>query len=101
MLALANLEPEIKLTTSSLTELNTPGCWSLYYLTFFLCHVVAMSSTCYVSNHCSVASLSQSAQNPILYGWLNSAFKQEFSALCSCILPSRSVNTAVIPVNYS
>jgi len=40
------------------------GCWSYYYVTFFLCHIIAMSSTCY---------------NPFLYGWLNTAFKAEFS----------------------
>jgi len=40
------------------------GCWSYYYVTFFICHIIAMSSTCY---------------NPFLYGWLNSAFKAEFS----------------------
>ena len=34
-----------QLTLSILCE----DCWPLYYFTFFLCHVVAMSSTCYVS----------------------------------------------------
>jgi len=37
-------------------------CWPLYYMMFFLSHVIAMSSTCY---------------NPLLYGWLNSAFSPE------------------------
>ena len=37
-----------------------PGCWPYYYITFFICHVVAMSSTCY---------------NPLLYGWFNNAFR--------------------------
>ena len=36
------------------------GCWPYYYITFFICHVVAMSSTCY---------------NPLLYGWFNNAFR--------------------------
>jgi len=35
-------------------------CWSLYYVMFFLSHVIAMSSTCY---------------NPLLYGWFNTAFR--------------------------
>lgn len=38
-------------------------CWSYHNFTFFLCHVLAMSSNCY---------------NPFLYGWLNDAFRQEF-----------------------
>jgi len=46
------------------------GCWSLYYVTFFLCHVIAMSSTCY---------------NPFLYGWLNAAFRKEFSRILPCL----------------
>jgi len=46
------------------------GCWSLYYVTFFLCHVIAMSSTCY---------------NPILYGWLNAAFRLEFARILPCL----------------
>lgn len=46
------------------------GCWSLYYVTFFLCHVIAMSSTCY---------------NPFLYGWLNAAFRLEFSRILPCL----------------
>ena len=48
---------------------NILGCWSLYYVTFFLCHVIAMSSTCY---------------NPFLYGWLNAAFRKEFSRILPC-----------------
>ena len=32
------------------------GCWELYYLAFFITHVIAMSSICY---------------NPFLYGWMN------------------------------
>ena len=43
---------------------NTAGCWSYYYVTFFLSHIIAMSSTCY---------------NPFLYGWLNTAFRAEFA----------------------
>ncbi len=38
-------------------------CWPYYHLVFFLCHVMAMSSTCY---------------NPFLYGWHNESFRQEF-----------------------
>ena len=35
-------------------------CWEYYHFTFFLCHILAMSSNCY---------------NPFLYGWLNEAFR--------------------------
>ena len=42
------------------------GCWSYYYVTFFLAHIIAMSSTCY---------------NPLLYGWLNLQFRTEFARL--------------------
>ncbi|XP_023345656.1 neuropeptide F receptor, partial [Eurytemora carolleeae] len=45
-------------------------CWEYYYFTFFICHVGAMSSTCY---------------NPILYGWLNSSFRTEFSRILPCL----------------
>ena len=38
-------------------------CWEYHNLTFFICHVIAMSSTCY---------------NPFLYGWHNESFQKEF-----------------------
>lgn len=38
-------------------------CWEYYHLVFFVCHVMAMSSTCY---------------NPFLYGWHNESFQKEF-----------------------
>ncbi|TRY76954.1 hypothetical protein TCAL_09216 [Tigriopus californicus] len=38
-------------------------CWEYYHLVFFVCHVMAMSSTCY---------------NPFLYGWHNDSFQKEF-----------------------
>lgn len=38
-------------------------CWEYYHLMFFVCHVMAMSSTCY---------------NPFLYGVHNEAFQKEF-----------------------
>ena len=44
-------------------ELVNIFCWSYYHVTFFACHVLAMSSNCY---------------NPFLYGWLNDAFREEF-----------------------
>lgn len=37
--------------------------WSLYYLIFFIAHVIAMSSTVY---------------NPFLYAWMNESFSKEF-----------------------
>ena len=49
---------------------NILGCWSLYYFAFFLCHMIAMASTCY---------------NPFLYGWLNSAFREEFARILPCL----------------
>lgn len=39
------------------------GTWKYYYLTFFMVHALAMSSTCY---------------NPFLYAWLNDNFRKEF-----------------------
>ena len=53
-----------------LSVITLLGCWPLYYLCFFICHIVAMSSTCY---------------NPLLYGWLNSSFRTEFHKLCPCL----------------
>lgn len=41
-------------------------CWSYYHLVFFVCHAMAMSSTCY---------------NPFLYGWHNESFRKEFVKL--------------------
>eukprot|EP00095_Tigriopus_kingsejongensis_P009521 snap_masked-scaffold561_size136864-processed-gene-0.3 protein:Tk09521 transcript:snap_masked-scaffold561_size136864-processed-gene-0.3-mRNA-1 annotation:"neuropeptide receptor a10" len=41
-------------------------CWEYYHLVFFICHVMAMSSTCY---------------NPFLYGWHNESFQKEFIQL--------------------
>jgi neuropeptide Y receptor len=38
-------------------------CWEYYHFMFFVCHVLAMSSTCY---------------NPFLYGNHNEAFQREF-----------------------
>ena len=55
--------------TNLLSDLVSLHCWSYYHLTFFLCHLLAMSSTCY---------------NPFLYGWLNSAFRKEFRAISKC-----------------
>jgi hypothetical protein len=49
---------------------NCTACWRYYYFTFFLCHVGAMSSTCY---------------NPLLYGWMNTGFRTEFSKLLPCL----------------
>ena len=46
------------------TYLLPSDCWQYFYVTFFIAHVFAMSSTCY---------------NPFLYGWLNTAFRTEFS----------------------
>ena len=54
------------------------SCWELYYLFYFIVHVVAMSSACY---------------NPFFYGLLNTAFKTEFSNLCSCGMLIPPANT--------
>nr|WDW32492.1 sNPFR [Agasicles hygrophila] len=43
--------------------------WGFYYLTFFMSHAVAMSSTCY---------------NPFLYAWLNENFRKEFKQVLPC-----------------
>lgn len=43
--------------------------WDFYYLTFFMSHAVAMSSTCY---------------NPFLYAWLNENFRKEFKQVLPC-----------------
>ena len=61
------------------------GCWPLYYLCFFICHIVAMSSTCY---------------NPLLYGWLNSSFRTEFHKLCPCLTKDCSTRFVGIFVVY-
>ncbi|XP_030035353.1 neuropeptide Y receptor type 2-like [Manduca sexta] len=41
-----------------------------YFLVFFVCHVIAMSSTCY---------------NPFIYAWMNENFRKEFKQLIPCI----------------
>ncbi|CAG4950837.1 unnamed protein product [Colias eurytheme] len=41
-----------------------------YFLIFFICHVIAMSSTCY---------------NPFIYAWMNENFRKEFKQLIPCI----------------
>lgn len=41
-----------------------------YFLIFFVCHVIAMSSTCY---------------NPFIYAWMNENFRKEFKQLIPCI----------------
>ncbi|XP_040574622.1 prolactin-releasing peptide receptor [Lepeophtheirus salmonis] len=38
-------------------------CWGYHHFSFFICHVMAMSSTVY---------------NPFLYGWYNESFQKEF-----------------------
>ena len=38
-------------------------CWQYHHFFFFVCHLMAMSSTCY---------------NPFLYGWYNESFQKEF-----------------------
>lgn len=43
--------------------------WEYYFLSFFLVHSIAMSSTCY---------------NPFLYAWLNENFRKEFKQVLPC-----------------
>nr|QXU63433.1 short neuropeptide F receptor [Dendroctonus armandi] len=43
--------------------------WEYYFLSFFLVHQMAMSSTCY---------------NPFLYAWLNDNFRKEFKQVLPC-----------------
>lgn len=56
------------------------GTWKYYYLSFFMVHSMAMSSTCY---------------NPFLYAWLNENFRKEFKQ----VLPCFNASTARIPPN--
>ncbi|XP_063363490.1 prolactin-releasing peptide receptor-like [Cydia amplana] len=41
-----------------------------YLVTFFICHGIAMSSTCY---------------NPFIYAWMNENFRKEFKQLIPCM----------------
>ena len=51
-------------TINFLRDLDLPiYCWQYFNFLFFICHVLAMSSTCY---------------NPILYGRYNATFQTEF-----------------------
>ncbi|XP_065318547.1 neuropeptide Y receptor type 2-like isoform X2 [Gordionus sp. m RMFG-2023] len=43
--------------------------WKYFVLIFFVCHVIAMSSTCY---------------NPMIYAWMNENFRKEFKAVLPC-----------------
>lgn len=51
------------------------GNWQYYYLSFFMVHSMAMSSTCY---------------NPFLYAWLNENFRKEFKQVLPCFDASSS-----------
>lgn len=51
------------------------GEWEYYYLSFFMVHSMAMSSTCY---------------NPFLYAWLNENFRKEFKLVLPCFDPASS-----------
>ncbi|XP_054289830.1 prolactin-releasing peptide receptor-like isoform X2 [Macrosteles quadrilineatus] len=51
------------------------GTWKYYYLSFFMVHALAMSSTCY---------------NPFLYAWLNDNFRKEFKQVLPCFDAGRS-----------
>ena len=52
-------------------------CWEFYHFVFFICHVMAMSSTCY---------------NPFLYGCYNEAFNKEFTRLIpGTVLPTLQI----------
>lgn len=49
--------------------------WDYYFLSFFLVHAMAMSSTCY---------------NPFLYAWLNENFRKEFKQVMPCFDNTRN-----------
>lgn len=51
------------------------GDWDYYFLSFFMGHAMAMSSTCY---------------NPFLYAWLNENFRKEFKQVLPCFDPGVS-----------
>lgn len=51
------------------------GNWQYYFLSFFMVHSMAMSSTCY---------------NPFLYAWLNENFRKEFKQVLPCFDASSS-----------
>lgn len=51
----------------------TASNWPYYFLSFFMAHSVAMSSTCY---------------NPFLYAWLNENFRKEFKQVLPCFDPT-------------
>ena len=73
----SNLLYKGKHSINHLKHSSVSGCWSYYYVTFFLCHTIAMSSTCY---------------NPFLYGWLNSAFKAEFARRINSLIQIPPLN---------
>ncbi|XP_045483923.1 prolactin-releasing peptide receptor-like [Pieris rapae] len=51
-----------------------------YFLIFFVCHVIAMSSTCY---------------NPFIYAWMNENFRKEFKQLIPCIDTSAQLRAGI------
>ncbi|XP_052741855.1 prolactin-releasing peptide receptor-like [Bicyclus anynana] len=51
-----------------------------YFLIFFMCHVIAMSSTCY---------------NPFIYAWMNENFRKEFKQLIPCIDTSVQIRSNI------
>ncbi|XP_071052915.1 prolactin-releasing peptide receptor-like [Onthophagus taurus] len=58
------------------------GQWRYYFLSFFMAHAMAMSSTCY---------------NPFLYAWLNENFRKEFKQVLPCFDSSiRNINSGRI-----
>ncbi|XP_018896634.1 prolactin-releasing peptide receptor isoform X2 [Bemisia tabaci] len=61
-----------------INDIHIPtGSWRFYYVSFFTCHAVAMSSTCY---------------NPFLYAWLNDNFRKEFKQVLPCFNTSMHVS---------
>ena len=61
-------------------KLIISGCWELYYLMFFITHVIAMSSICY---------------NPFLYGWMNTGMYLQIYIIWKIAIVSSLTNLSM------